>query len=315
MDYIDTSELDEQELDEQELHQFKTKYILVYQFIKDNLINTDLYSDKSCQSLYVKTKQYAEKIQYDDKLLYPDSLLEAIIINVISETRDYNSKEYIVKAFQLVNNNNSIREMLSTIVESESSETIKKIIDKLQISLTILLQNSNYDEIKNFIELYNNIKYNPENNLWFSDRHHMLKRSSQSGKKEDFTLIYEYKTVEQMEKEMAKKLIEYSKINRNDCVEFLKQIPQFILSENLYGNSHYIRDVALPQILDATTLIKSDIVLIECKHTPLEESGYCSLKYEDCRQTLKDIIRFIRYKNTKNKKNNQIDKNDEFIIE
>lgn len=194
-------------------------------------------------------------------------------------TENYNNEQYIIDVIKMLSESSEVKNAFNKLAELEDTKPITSLFFKMEKSLDKLLETEDYENIKTFIKMYTKTKYNEEINMCFS--HKIQYKKTFSGR--ICEAVEEHPLVKNMEHKMAEKIIEYSKQDYDGCMKFIEEIPEFFVSENKYGNSYYMRKEVLPTIMGVKEILDSN-----------EDNTYnVDL---DCKQTLKNIIKYLKKK-------------------
>ena len=137
---------------------------------------------------------------------------------------------------------------------------LDNLFQNMEKSFNHLMEYSNEQEIKEFIKLYNDVKYSGKLDYAYTKR-----TMSRDNGKTFQVVIEENPVIVFIEDKIGKKLVEFAKQDYDRTVEFIKNIPQFICGQNEYSSNYKTRTEILPQIF-GVNLSDEDVTVLEGKN-------------------------------------------------
>lgn len=225
---------------------------IIIDFFKENDFN--IQSNEDLSNVEERINNFYEIFDFPEnlkKLGYtPENITFQVAVNSCIKKSDF-----IVNVLKLSNRYGD------KLRKHKPNAFFDDLFSNMEMSFNHLMENSDEQEIKKFIKLYNDIKYTGKLDYTYVNR--IMPRSNGKIMQE---IIEENPLMVYMEDRIGKKLIEFSKQNYDETIEFIKNIPQFVCGQNNFSSNYKTRNKILPQIL-GVNLSDEDITILEGKQT------------------------------------------------
>jgi len=230
---------------------YETVSEIIIKYFNEKDIN--IQSDKDFLNLEQRINSFYDTLEFPENLKKLGYTSENIMFQIAANSF-LKKNEFIVNVLKFSNRyGDKLRNWKQNVFLDNLFENMEKSFDHL-------MENSNEQEIKEFIKLYNDVKYSGKLDYTYTKR-----TITRDHGKTYQVIMEENPVIVSIEDKIGKKLVEFAKQDYDGTVEFIKSIPKFITGQNEYSSNYKTRTEILPQIL-GVKLSDEDVTILEGKN-------------------------------------------------